>query len=79
MKHGNWQIEMCSIVFSTELLKSKYFHRVCYLMNLITVSKYNIKDNVLQLNKIRKSAMQRYEFYGVIYYIKGKTQVTIDT
>ncbi len=61
MKHGNWQINVQYRIFNS-IIKEQIFPQGMLFNEFNHCVEIQYKGQVLQLNKIRKSAMQRYEF-----------------
>lgn len=81
MMHETWQLADRNVQYRifNAIIKEQIFPQGMLFNEFDHCVEIQYKGQVLQLNKVRKSAMERYEFYGVIFYIKGKAQVTIET
>lgn len=81
MMHETWQLADRNVQYRifNAIIKEQIFPQGMLFNEFDHCVEIQYQGQVLQLNKVRKSAMERYEFYGVIFYIKGKAQVTIET
>ncbi|KRG08042.1 IucA/IucC family protein [Staphylococcus sp. NAM3COL9] len=79
MMHETWQLADRNVQYRiiNAMIKEQIFSDNMFFKEYGYCVEIQYKGQALQLNKTRKSAMERYEFYGEISYIKGKSQIFI--
>ena len=79
MMHQTWQLADRNVQYRifNAIIKEQIFPENMFFNEYEHFVELQIHGQVLKLQKSRKSAMERYEFYGAISYIKGKVETEI--